>query len=68
MLSQVCEIVTIIAIGRQKTEEEANQLIKLPAAESFGGASSGELFLILPSLLFWLEYSIDGDDRLHLFQ
>jgi hypothetical protein len=68
ILGQLCDVITIIAMGRQKNEEEANQLIKLPSAESFGNGTSSELVLVLPQLVFWLEYAIDREDRLQLFQ
>jgi hypothetical protein len=34
----------------------------------FGGGTSSEFYLILAPLLYWLEYSIDREDRLMLFQ
>lgn len=39
---QMAEVITIVAIGRQKNEEEANQLIKLPQNDKFGGGTSSE--------------------------
>lgn len=63
-LCQICEVVTIVTFNRLKQEEEANQLIKLPPAESFGNGPSAEMYILLPQLLFWLEYSIDREDRL----
>lgn len=55
-------------MGRQKGEEDANQLIRLPTCERFGGGASSELYLVLTPLIFWLEFSIDKRDRLSLFQ
>ena len=48
VLTQLCDVITIVTMGRQKTEEEATQLIKLPPAESFGNGTSSEMYLILP--------------------
>ena len=48
VLGQLCDVITIISMGRQKNEEEANQLIKLPSAESFGQGTSSEFVLVLP--------------------
>ena len=56
-----------MTFNRLKQEEEANQLIKLPTPESFGNGASSEMYLLLPQLMFWLEYSIDREDRLPLF-
>ena len=42
-------------------------MIKLPIPESFGNGASSEMYLLLPQLIFWLEYSIDREDRLQLF-
>lgn len=63
-LSQLCEVVTTVTFNRLKQEEEANQLIKLPVPESFGNGASSEMYLLLPQLIFWMEYSIDREDRL----
>ena len=63
-LCQLCEVITIVTFNRLKQEEEANQLIKLPTPESFGNGASSEMYLLLPQLVFWLEYSIDREDRL----
>lgn len=65
---QMAEIITIVAMGRQKCEEDANQLIRLPTAEKYGGGPSTELYLVLTPLIFWLEFAIDREDRLPLFQ
>ena len=43
-------------------------MIKLPTAESFGNGASSEMYLLIPQLIFFLEYSIDREDRLQLFQ
>ena len=51
-----------------KNEEESQQLIRLPSCEQFGGGSSSEFYLLLPPLLYWMEYSIDREERLVLFQ
>ena len=64
---QMAEVITIVSLGRQKSEEDANQLIRLPSFEKYGGGPSSELYLVLAPLLYWLEYSIDREDRLPLF-
>lgn len=48
LLSQLCDVISIVAASRQKGDEEASQLIKLPPAESFGNGSSSELVLVIP--------------------
>ena len=63
----MAEVITIVSLGRQKSEEDANQLIRLPSFEQYGGGPSSELYLVLSPLLYWLEYSIDREDRLPLF-
>jgi len=40
----------------------------LPTNEKFGGGSSSELYLVLSPLIYWLEFSIDKEDRLLMFQ
>jgi hypothetical protein len=53
-------------MSKQKlAEEESGQLIKLPV-EKIGkcGTAAAELYLVLPALLFWMEYSIDREERL----
>jgi hypothetical protein len=44
----LCDVISIVAASRQKGDEEASQLIKLPPAESFGNGSSSELVLVIP--------------------
>ena len=68
ILLQLCEVINIVTYNRLKQEEDANQLIRLPTAESFGNGASSEMYLLLPQLIFFLEYSIDREDRLQLFQ
>jgi hypothetical protein len=63
----MAEIITIVSLGRQKSEEDANQAIRLPSHERYGGGPSSELYLVLAPLLYWLEYSIDREDRFSLF-
>jgi len=43
-------------------------LIKLPPPESFGLGCSSELYLLIPQLIFWLEFTLDREDRLPQFQ
>jgi hypothetical protein len=59
-------LIAIISMSKQKlAEEESGQLIKLPV-EKIGkcGTAAAELYLVLPALLFWMEYSIDREERL----
>ena len=63
----MAEVIMIVAQGRQKSEEDANQLIRLPSFEKYGDGPSSELYLVLAPLLYWLEYSIEREDRLSLF-
>lgn len=67
LLSQVCDIISILAVSRKKADEDANQLIKLPPSESFGNGTSSELVLLIPQLIFWLEFTLDREDRLPQF-
>jgi hypothetical protein len=39
----------------------------LPSFERYGGGPSSELYLVLAPLLFWLEYSVDREERFSLF-
>jgi hypothetical protein len=64
----MAEIITIVAMGRQKGEEDANQLIRLPTCDKYGGGPSSELYLVLTPLIYWIEYSLEQKDRLSLFQ
>lgn len=64
----MAHVIVIVAQGRQKQEEDANQLIRLPSYEKYGGGPSSELYLVLAPLLYWLEYSIDREDCFSLFQ
>lgn len=63
----MAEIVSVVTLGRQKSEEDANQLIKLPTLKQYGGGPSSELYLVLSPLLYWLEYSIDKEERFMMF-
>jgi hypothetical protein len=60
-------VITILAVGRVKSEEDANQLIKLPSRERYGGGSSSELYLTLAPLLYWVEFAVDAEERFPLF-
>jgi hypothetical protein len=61
-LSQLIDIVSLISIGRKKTEEEANSLIKIKQEYC------QELYLLVNPLLFWLDFSVEREDRLNLFK
>jgi hypothetical protein len=52
----------MISVGRKKNEEEANQLIKIKQEYCI------ELYLLINPLLFWLDFSVEREDRFSLFK
>jgi len=52
----------MISIGRKKNEEDANSLIKLKQDYIL------ELYLLINPLLFWLDFSVEREDRFPLFK
>ena len=52
----------MISVGRRKNDEEANSLIKLKVEYT------SELYLFLNPLLFWLDFSVEREERLGLFK
>jgi hypothetical protein len=52
----------LISVGRKKSEEEANSLIKIKQEYSI------ELYLLINPLLFWLDFSVEREERLPLFK
>ena len=56
------DIVSLISIGRKKNEEEANSLIKIKQEYCI------DLYLLINPLLFWLDFSVEREERLNLFK
>jgi hypothetical protein len=56
------DIVSLIAIGRKKNEEEANSLIKLKQEFCI------DLYLLINPLMFWVDFSVEREERLNLFK
>ena len=52
----------MISIGRKKNEEEANSLIKIKLEHTL------ELYLLINPLLFWLDFSVEREERFGLFK
>lgn len=61
-LSQYLEIITIISVGRTTNQDEANSLIKIKYDFCM------DLYLLLNPLLFWLDFSVEREERLNLFK
>ena len=61
-LSQYLEIITFISVGRRNSHEEANSLIKIKHEYCM------DLYLLLNPLLFWLDFSVEREERLNLFK
>jgi hypothetical protein len=61
-LSQYLEIITFISVGRRNNQEEANTLIKIKQDYCM------DLYLLLNPLLFWLDFSVEREERLALFK
>ena len=62
LLILYCDIIQLISTGRKKTEEETNALIKTTTSKVI------ELYLLINPLIYWLEFSLMKEDRLHLFK
>jgi hypothetical protein len=52
----------LISIGKKKTEEEANNLIKIKVEYCV------DLYLLINPLLFWLDFSVEREERFSLFK
>lgn len=61
-LSQYLEIINFISVGRRNNQEEANSLIKIKYDFCM------DLYLLLNPLLFWLDFSVEREERLNLFK
>ena len=56
------DIVSMISIGRKNNEAEANSLIKIKQDYCL------ELYLLINPLLFWLDFSVEREERFPLFK
>ena len=61
-LLQLFDIVSMISVGRKKNDEEANQLIKIKQEYCL------ELYLLINPLLFWLDFSVEREERFSHFK
>lgn len=52
----------MVSVGRKKNEEEANSLIKIKQDYII------ELYLLINPLLFWLDFSVEREERFPLFK
>ena len=52
----------MISVGRKKNDEEANQLIKIKQEYCL------ELYLLINPLLFWLDFSVEREERFSHFK
>lgn len=55
------DITSLISIERLKMEEETNTLIRLSSSLSM------DLYILLNPILYWLNFSVESENRLHLF-
>ena len=56
------DITSLISVERLKIEEDTNNLIRLSTSLSM------DLYLLLNPVIYWLKFSIEREDRLHLFK
>ena len=61
-LITLLDIVSQISVERLKIEEDTNNLIRLNTSLSM------DLYLFLNPVIYWMKFSIEREDRLHLFQ
>ena len=52
----------MISVGRKNNEAEANSLIKIKQEYCL------ELYLLINPLLFWLDFSVEREERFPLFK
>lgn len=52
----------MISVGRKNTEAEANSLIKIKQEYCL------DLYLLINPLLFWLDFSVEREERFPLFK
>jgi hypothetical protein len=61
-LLQVFDIISVVSVSRKKNEEEANSQIKIKQDYIL------ELYLLINPLLFWLDFSVEREERFPLFK
>lgn len=61
-LLSIFEVVVVVATSRRKSEEEANSHIKIKQDYIL------ELYLLINPLLFWLDFSVEREERFGLFK
>jgi len=61
-LQQIFDIISVVSVSRKKNEEEANSHIKIKQDYIL------ELYLLINPLLFWLDFSVEREDRFPLFK
>lgn len=61
-LITLLDMVSLISVERLKIEEDTNNLIRLNTSLSM------DLYLLLNPVIYWMKFSIEREDRLHLFK
>lgn len=61
-LVTLLDIISLISVERLKIEEDTNNLIRLNTSLSM------DLYLLLNPVIYWMKFSIEREDRLHLFK
>ena len=61
-LVTILDIISLISVERLKIEEDTNNLIRLNTSLSM------DLYLLLNPVIYWMKFSIEREDRLHLFK
>lgn len=61
-LQQIFDIISVISVSRKKNEEEANSHIKIKQDYII------ELYVLINPLLFWLDFSVEREERFGLFK
>lgn len=61
-LITLLDIISLISVERLKIEEDTNNLIRLNTSLSM------DLYLLLNPVIYWMKFSIEREDRFHLFK
>lgn len=61
-LITLLDIVSLLSVERLKIEEDTNNLIRLNTSLSM------DIYLLLNPVIYWMRFSIEREDRLHLFK
>lgn len=61
-LITLLDIISLISVERLKIEEDTNNLIRLNTSLSM------DLYLLINPVIYWMRFSIEREDRLHLFK